>query len=94
MRPADLARMTGVPPSTLSGYFRTRAIPAEFIVEACIALDISANWLLLGEGPRERGRVDLSGAEFEDLASEYTRRLKIMVDLVNQTKGACRGKED
>jgi hypothetical protein len=90
MRPADLARMTGVPPSTLSGYFKLRSIPAEFVVDACVALNISADWLLLGEGPMRRGEIDFSDVPVEQIMAEYNRRLYDMTETLRVLQGTLK----
>lgn len=75
MRPAELARRTACPPSTLHGYLTDREMPATFLVATCRALDLSAHWLLLGEGPMHAGQVDLGAASYEAIAAEFLARL-------------------
>ena len=78
LRPVDLSRRTGISLSSISRYFKDRDPSLEFVMAACKALDVSAQWLLFGEGPMRRGQIDWSAVPYEQLQHEaFRRRLEL-----------------
>ncbi|MBP6818315.1 MAG: helix-turn-helix transcriptional regulator [Ferrovibrio sp.] len=65
MKPAELARLSGIPKTTLSSMFtRPNAEPnLENALRICKALRINAKWLATGQGRRDSGAKDLDQAE-------------------------------
>lgn len=55
----QIAERVGMHPETVRRYMHGSSIPAEFVVRICQEYGVSANWLLLGAGPRSIQPVDL-----------------------------------
>jgi len=54
----ELSRKTGVPRRTLENYLSGKSEPkASVIAEICTVLDVSAEWLLTGEGSMQLNKV-------------------------------------
>ena len=76
MRPADLARLTGISTPSISRYFNDRDPSLDFVMKVCEALKINAHWLLFGTGEMEVDKVDLSTVCFDDISTEYCKRIR------------------
>jgi transcriptional regulator with XRE-family HTH domain len=48
MRPAELARRTGVSSTTVGRYLKDRDLKLDFVMACCQVLNVSPNWLLWG----------------------------------------------
>lgn len=51
---SGLAKVLGVSPQTLSSWKVRSSIPYSFCVDLALQHGVSLDWLLLGEGPRQR----------------------------------------
>jgi transcriptional regulator with XRE-family HTH domain len=64
-----LSELTGVPTETVRRYMRGQTPSAEFLARFCTALDLTADWLLLGRGEMRTGEApELTEAELDDVS--------------------------
>jgi transcriptional regulator with XRE-family HTH domain len=75
----QISRETGVSSETVRRYLTGKRPSADFLVALCSSQDISALWLLTGEGPMRQSQVTnyyLSTVGEVELCSELGRRIQ------------------
>jgi len=81
---SQIAALIGGPTSAALRLYLSGLQPnLDFVARLCAALDISADWLLLGRGhphPAQNARLGLRSISTADLSLELTRRLGSSID--------------
>ena len=78
MRIAEVARRTGSHPETVRRYMSGHAASVSFLVRFCEAMDISADWLLLGRGAARQSDAmqdQLARASAQELCAVLAARI-------------------
>ncbi len=80
-----LAELTATHPETVRRYMQGQAPSVEFVAALCAALEVSAQWMLSGEGPmhlRDSHLHALKQASPADLLSAIAAALEALTDRV------------
>lgn len=67
IRQKDLCNAINIPASTLNTWLKQgRSIPSEFLIPICEFLEISVNWLLIGENEISKSTVKIQPKIYTD----------------------------
>jgi len=76
----ELAEVTGLNAETIRRYVRGADPSVAFVTRLCDAFDLSAEWLLHGRGPQDRG----AAAEHALRSAGYARLLAALADRLEE----------
>lgn len=94
----QLSDLTGTHPETVRRYMQGQAPSTDFLSQLCIALELNADWLLLGRGPMLAPEaIDDDASHTEQLRSMHasistlTQRVASLEDLVRSLNARLHG---
>lgn len=90
-RQSFFAEITGNIPQNISRYLKDRLPSLEFLVQVSHMMNVSLDWLILGEGPMHSSDVDWSNVTFEQIGVEYQKRLQDICATVEHLKEVVKG---